>query len=69
MRGALNTFTEALRSYVVQVVAHADAHKVKGAALAKTLLEPLEKWESPSGSQPAIGEGGAPAPGVGGVPV
>ncbi len=46
LRKALDTFGAALRSYVVQIVAYADAKPDKGPALAEKLLAPLAAWES-----------------------
>lgn len=48
VRKALDGFTEALRSYVVQVVAFADAGGPEAGETAKKLLAPLADWRSPS---------------------
>jgi hypothetical protein len=49
VRTALDAFAEALRSYVVQVVAFAYAGGPK-AKTAETLLAPLADWRSSSGT-------------------
>jgi hypothetical protein len=50
VRKALDTFTESLRSYVVQVVAFADAGGPQAAKTGQTLLAPLAAWRSTSGT-------------------
>ncbi len=50
VRKALDAFGEALRSYVVQVVAFADAGGPQAAKIAQRLLAPLADWRSSPGT-------------------